>query len=567
MKFIFRFVSAKASLTLLLVLLVNSLPAQHARRMVAEWEPAVGTLIRWPLGIPSGLVVELATDDSLFVLVESYYERDQAISDFTSWGVNMNHCRFIFAATYSHWTRDWGPHYVFDEAGVAGIADPMFNGYPWVPGCNSEHDRNPKGPGTKGWEEDDAVNAVLADSFNCPLISLPIYLTGGNIMVDGHSTAVSTQQMLDESYPICDEECFREMAEDSLGISNYIITDNPEIYGIQHIDCYAKFLDEETILVKEVPDWHPEYDCVEELAHQLMNEVSCYGRPYEIVRVFCDSYGGNDVAAYTNSLILNKKVLVPLFGIGSDQQALDTYSEAMPGYEVVGFDYNSWYYYDALHCRTMGIFDRWMLRIVHKPLNDEVQVDPNLQIVAMIDDRSETGLIPDELLLHWREEGGTSWNLSTMVPATGLDSFAASLPQQVPGKVIEYYISAADSSGRSETLPRTAPEGCYSFTFIDTITGIREEPGNMLFLNLQPAVFRGSVSIVFGGPAGETALLTVYDITGNRRSVLYKGILTSEDEFVVWDGKDDKGHDLAPGMYIIRLRTSGALVVRKCLIM
>ena len=32
-------------------------------RVVAEWEPAIGTMIRWPLGIPSDLVVELASDD------------------------------------------------------------------------------------------------------------------------------------------------------------------------------------------------------------------------------------------------------------------------------------------------------------------------------------------------------------------------------------------------------------------------------------------------------------------------------------------------------------------------
>ena len=40
-------------------------------RIVAEWEPALGTMIRWPLGIPSDLVVELASDDFLYVLVEN----------------------------------------------------------------------------------------------------------------------------------------------------------------------------------------------------------------------------------------------------------------------------------------------------------------------------------------------------------------------------------------------------------------------------------------------------------------------------------------------------------------
>ncbi len=55
------------------------------------------------------LVEELARDDSLYVLVENPSEQAQALSIFQSWGVNTDHCRFITADTWSHWTRDWGP--------------------------------------------------------------------------------------------------------------------------------------------------------------------------------------------------------------------------------------------------------------------------------------------------------------------------------------------------------------------------------------------------------------------------------------------------------------------------
>ena len=170
------------------------------RRMVAKWEPAYGTLIRWPLGIPADLVVELARNDSLYVLVETANQQSQATYTFSSYGVNMNHCRFIMANTYSHWTRDWGPHYIFDENGLAGIADPMFNGYPWVPGCNTKSVSAPLRE-MRGYEEDDEVNIALAEEFRLPLISFPAYLTGGNIMTDGQGRAFSTRQMLDESAP------------------------------------------------------------------------------------------------------------------------------------------------------------------------------------------------------------------------------------------------------------------------------------------------------------------------------------------------------------------------------
>ena len=55
-------------LILLFGISFTNIPEQ---RIVAEWEPAIGTMIRWPLGIPSDLVVELASDDVLYVLVEN----------------------------------------------------------------------------------------------------------------------------------------------------------------------------------------------------------------------------------------------------------------------------------------------------------------------------------------------------------------------------------------------------------------------------------------------------------------------------------------------------------------
>ena len=54
----------KYILVTLLTLLISQIPD---RRVVAEWEPALGTMIRWPLGIPSDLVVELASDDIIYV--------------------------------------------------------------------------------------------------------------------------------------------------------------------------------------------------------------------------------------------------------------------------------------------------------------------------------------------------------------------------------------------------------------------------------------------------------------------------------------------------------------------
>jgi len=547
----------RALLFLLLLILCSGSFAQYPRRMVAEWEPAYGTLVRWPLGIPAMLVVELAQDDSLYVLVENTSQQNQATAHFNSLGVNMDHCRFLFADTYSHWTRDWGPHYVFDEQGNAHIADPVFDGYPWVPGCNTT--TLARGEHQRGYEEDDAVNIALAQQLGLPLISMPLYLTGGNIMTDGHGQAVSTRQMLDENTPICDEDCFFDTTADSMGLSGYTIVENPEIYGIQHIDCYAKFLDEETVLVKSVETWHPEYNCIEELASHLSILNNCYGRPYDVVRIACGSYNGSEVAAYTNSLILNGKVLVPTFGIETDVTAIETYEEAMPGYEVIGFYYDDWYYYDALHCRTMGIFDSEMLRIWHKP-RKKVAADEPVEIISLIDDRSGSGLIGNSLKVYWREEGEFSWDQEMLSPAYGIDSFNVMLPSFPDGTVVEYYISAADSSDREEMLPRTAPFDYFSFESSSLVTGV-DHPfaQDGLMMNVFCMDQDQNMVIHAKAPARTTYTIKIYNLQGVP--VIDLGSLEGETR-ITWNGTGLTGKP-ASGLYLVVMNSKGLIISKK----
>jgi len=546
------------------------------RRMCAEWEPAFGTLIRWPLGIPSDLVVELAADDSLYVLVETSGQESQARSAFTAYGVDLDHVRFIRAATYSHWTRDWGPHSIFDDDGVYGITDPYFDGYPWVPGCFIDSDTYlPSAGGTvprrgevRGYEEDDAVNAVLAEEFNCPLHEMPAYCTGGNIMGDGRGIAFSTRRMVNENAPLWSEEEFRQIAQQYLGVRSYHFLDDPEVHGIQHIDCYAKLLDEETVLVKEVSPGHPEYACIERLVDQFSAVTNCYGRPYTIVRIYCGSYGGSAVAAYTNSLILNRKVLVPLFGITSDAAALETYRQALPGYEVLGFHSSSWYYYDALHCRTMGIFDRHMLRLAHRPLDAEVPLAGEYTIDALIDDRSEQGLVADSLRVHWRVAGAGDWQFAPFSATAAVDSFRAVIPWQAPGTAVEYFLTAADSTDRRETLPRGAPAGVYRFVVLGdpahTPNGGLDEAGWRL--HLAPNPFQNGTHVGLDLPAADRLRVTVLDVTGRPVRTLYAGPAVGALD-LRWNGAADGGRPCPAGVYAIVARDSrGGCVERRCLL-
>jgi agmatine/peptidylarginine deiminase len=528
-------------------------------RMVAEWEPALGTLIRWPLGIPVELVRELGRDDVVYTLVETSGAEQQARSTFAAAGVDLDHVEFIRGELWSMWTRDWGPQAVFTAEGTLAYADPWFAGYPWVPGCDGSPAPEPplSSRRGRGYEEDDVLPAVVAEYLGQPLSPLNAYLTGGNVMTDGLGIGWSTAQMLDENAPFMDQATFIARVEAVMGLDDYRFVIEPEVYGIQHIDCYAKLLDEETVLVKEVPTWHPEAGCCDQVAAAFAEALTCYGRPYRVLRIFCDVYSGQAAAAYTNSLILNRKVLVPMFGIDADHDALATYQDALPGYEVIGFAHDGWYDYDALHCRTMGIFDPGMLRLLHAPVNELQPAGAGVAIAAWIDDRSGAGL-PSTQSLLWRLAGETSWQEVPMV-ATGGDSLRGIIPAPPAAAEVQYRIEASDLSGRQASSPRGTRPAHHAFVVDQSVAVPAARAG--LALEVWPNPFNPRTELIVSGGAATAVDLRLYDLRGRLVATLLErevGVTRA-----IWDGTDDRGRTSPSGVYLAVVQSSTSRAIAR----
>ena len=100
---------------------------------------------------------------------------------------------------------------------------------------------------------------------------------------------------------------------------------------------------------------------------------------------------------------MNNKVLVPQTGSSWDDDALLSYSQAMPGYEVLGFTAPSahpWQTTDALHCRAKGIPDDEMIYIDHDPLTDRMPNDAGFKVEAEIISYSESSFVNNLSLIH-----------------------------------------------------------------------------------------------------------------------------------------------------------------------
>jgi len=82
-----------------------------------------------------------------------------------------------------------------------------------------------------------------------------------------------------------------------------------------------------------------------------------------------------------------------------------------------------------------------------------------------------------------------------------------------------------------------------------------------------PNPFNPSTVISYTLPRGGMAVLTVYNIAGQKVRTLAAGFTTAGTHSIVWDGRDDSGRMVSSGVYIARLMTGNAVSSRKMLLM
>ena len=421
---------------------VETDPPAGEPRFVAEFEPMQGVMIRYPLGIPTSLVAQLSNNCMVYCIV-SNSQQSQAQSSFQSAGVNMNNVTFVNAQTDSYWVRDYGPWYIFEDREPA-IVDNVYN--------------RPR-------PNDDNISGVFASYWGIPMYGMNLEHTGGNMMEDGRGHGVSDDLVLQENSN--NETNVRNKMRDYLGIDPYHITIDPQGDYIAHVDCWGKYLAPDKILIAQLPQSNPRYQYYEQVAEYFETTNCCWGYPYHVYRV--QEPGGNTLAPYTNSLILNKTVYVPMGSNNTyNNNALAVYQEAMPGYNIVGVDYNpysgGWQNTDALHCRTRGVMDFDMLFVDHRNvLFGEQEWQDSIPVVSKFIAYSGANLKQDSLLVYYSIDGGT-YQTAHMTATGNPDEYVGYIKGYQGESEIEYYVFGADESGHRYTQPVFADLNPHHFT-------------------------------------------------------------------------------------------------------
>ena len=410
-------------------------------RFPAEFEPMQAVTIRYPLGIPTSLVKQLSERTKVYVVVSSS-QQNSANSTFQNAGCNMNNITYYNMNTDSYWIRDFGPWYIFNDLTPA-IVDNAYN-----------RPRN----------NDNMVPVHMGQELGLTVYGMNLTHTGGNMMEDGRGVGVSDELVIQENN--YNETNVRDKMRNYLGIDPYHITIDPQGDYIAHVDCWGKLLAPDKILIAQLPSTNSHYADYEEVAEFFANTNCCWGYPYKVYRVY--EPGGNTLAPYTNSLIVNNTVFVPLgSNTTHNNNALQVYHDAMPGYEIIGVTGASstpWENTDALHCRTRGVMDFNMLFVDHRNVVFGEQLwQDSIPITSKFIAYSGEPLKSDSLLIYYSIDGG-AYQTAQMTATGNPYEYVGYITGYHHGSSVDYYVFGADESGHRYTQPSYGELEPHHFT-------------------------------------------------------------------------------------------------------
>jgi len=527
-------------------------------RTMAEWEELSAVQITWTGQLPIlSQIVDYAQEECLVYIICS--DSNSVKTYLTGNSVPLHNIKYLITSFNSIWCRDYGPWTVYSgQVDTLRIVDWIYN--------------RPARPA------DNQTPVFIANYMGVPIhqtLVAPNDLvnTGGNFMVDGHGTGFASKLILTENqagnpYGVSTktEAQIDGIMNSYMGITRYIKMDLLPYDVIHHIDMHMKLLDEETLLVSQYPPGVADGPQIEaNLQYVLNNFQTCFGKPYKVVRILAPPHNGNypptgNYRTYTNSLIVNKTVIVPTYEFQYDTTALRIYRESMPGYNIVGINSNAIIpSLGTIHCITKEIGVSEPVFISHSAIRDTLFSNKSYEIRSYI--KTKSGI--DSAKVYWSTD--TSNGFEPIEMTSSNDTFVANIPSQVHGTKIYYYISANSNSGRSVTKPLTAPNGNYHFYVRDPIGIVslnNSTPKRFELHQNYPNPFNPVTRIKFAIPRQSFVTLKIFDITGREVLKVTEAEMNAGTYSYDWNASG-----FASGIYFYRLTGEGFTDTKKMMLL
>jgi len=328
-------------------------------RFPAEWEPQSAVLIAWPHETGDFIHLdEVETSYRFIAETISRYQRlfivcrDDAHESRIRGLIESNdNIVFIHARVNDIWVRDT-VFLTVEEDGKPLLLNLRFNGW----GEKYPHD------------DDNALNQKLLASpafAGVQSLAIDFILEGGSVESDGRDTIMTTRQCLlnpNRNKDLSKHEIERQLGL-SFGASRVFWIDQPNLPGDDtdaHIDTLARFCSADTIAYTASDDeTNAQYESLKNMEIQLQALRTRGNKSYRLVPLplptaIFDEDGRQLPANYSNFLVINQAVMVPVYEDPMDAVALERLAGCFPEHKIIPTPCRPLVHqYGSLHCMTM----------------------------------------------------------------------------------------------------------------------------------------------------------------------------------------------------------------------
>jgi len=458
-----------------------------------EFEQLRGVFVTWLYGsynsIFREIVREAAEVSKVYIIVGSSGEQNSITNYLQNSSIPLDSIIFYIWPRNSVWVRDYGPWFMRKEDNTEGIVDFIYN--------------RPR-------PLDDTIPWRIGQAWSLGVYGSPLEHAGGNFMVDGLGTGFASTLIHEENPQFTPAEIESVMLAYS-GLEQFVVVPRIDIEYTGHIDLWTKILNDTLVMVGEYAPGHPNYTILNENADSISSCTNREGFNYRIVRIPMPWSTSSAPPSYLNSLIVNNKVLVPIYGLAEDSTALAVYQQVLPGHEIIGIDCSTMAGSGgAIHCITMQVPSSSFIHVQHYPLNDTADTLNAYRVRARI--TTSSNLVADSTMIYYKINSGpySTVSLTPVIDTPGV--FAGYIPPQSMGDSVTYYLSALNNDGIRRTSPRHVPPQTYSFIIGDDLTppDIAHIPLNDQPISSWPAYVSANVTDI----SGIDSVNLEYDLNG-----------------------------------------------------
>lgn len=334
-------------------------------RLPAEWELQDGVLLSWPhretdwapiLKNVLPVFAEIAAVISRFekvVIVAP--ELSDAESVLKKSGAELNNVIIYKLPTNDTWARDFGPITVLKN-GKPRLLDFTFNAWGLKFASNFDNQI------TQGLFRSKAFHEKIQ-------LTVPgMVLEGGSIESDGQGTVLTTSQCLlsPNRNAHLDKKAIDRRLRKLLGAKKILWLDSGHLEGDDtdaHIDTLARLCPENTIAYVSCENKKdPHFIPLRKMKEELSRFTDGKGKPFKLVPLplpaACYNKTGKRLpATYANFLIVNRAVLLPVYGDKiNDASAITALGKVFPDRKIIPVNCLPLVHqFGSLHCVTMQL--------------------------------------------------------------------------------------------------------------------------------------------------------------------------------------------------------------------